>query len=392
MTGTMFFPALLPDFRAEWSLTNTEAGLITGIFFAGYAVSAPVLVSLTDRLDPRRIYLVSALLGVVSLLGFGLFVNGMWSAAFFRLLAGISLAGTYMPGLKVLSEKVSGVGQSRSISFYTSSYGIGTAASVFLAGLLFSGVGWKRAACLLAVGPAATAAIFTLAVQPRAAVRREAPWLVLLECHRVLANRRALGYVCGYGAHCWELFGFRSWLVAFLFFCASLENPHASGSTPSANIQNIATLIILAGVPASIIGNEGAILWGRDRAIIGFMLMSGAMGCLIGFFARLPLQAVVLLCLVYCILIMLDSGSMTSGLVAEASPHEKGMTLALYSFAGFSMAFLAPLVFGSVLDIFGRGILAWGLAFAALGVGNMAGAAGVSFFSPEKGRHPPKRR
>jgi hypothetical protein len=44
--------------------------------------------------------------------------------------------------------------------------------------------------------------------------------------------------------------------------------------------------------------------------------------------------------------------------------------MAIYSFAGFSAAFLAPLAFGAVLDLAGgnRSQFAWGLAFASIGV------------------------
>jgi hypothetical protein len=65
----------------------------------------------------------------------------------------------------------------------------------------------------------------------------------------------------GYAAHCWELFGFRSWMVAFMVFSLSLQ--------PQINVklspQSLVTLILLAGVPASILGNEGALYWGRRR-------------------------------------------------------------------------------------------------------------------------------
>jgi len=34
-----------------------RGGLIGGIYFAGYMVAVPVLTSLTDRIDSRRVYL-----------------------------------------------------------------------------------------------------------------------------------------------------------------------------------------------------------------------------------------------------------------------------------------------------------------------------------------------
>lgn len=43
MIGIFAFPALLPEFITLWDLTNTQAGWISGIYFAGYTVSVPVL-------------------------------------------------------------------------------------------------------------------------------------------------------------------------------------------------------------------------------------------------------------------------------------------------------------------------------------------------------------
>src|SRR3954465_4395638 len=57
MTGVSTFAALLPILRDEWHASNTIAGLISGAFFGGYMVAVPLLVSLTDRIPARRVYL-----------------------------------------------------------------------------------------------------------------------------------------------------------------------------------------------------------------------------------------------------------------------------------------------------------------------------------------------
>ena len=68
--GAYTWPALLAAcFLAEWQLTNREAGWITGIFYAAYTVSVPVLVTLTDRVDARAVYLSGVALTVGSHLG-----------------------------------------------------------------------------------------------------------------------------------------------------------------------------------------------------------------------------------------------------------------------------------------------------------------------------------
>jgi MFS family permease len=55
--GAFFWPVLLPGMMPLWHLSNSEAGWITAGFYGAYMVSVPVLVTLTDRVDPKRVYL-----------------------------------------------------------------------------------------------------------------------------------------------------------------------------------------------------------------------------------------------------------------------------------------------------------------------------------------------
>jgi MFS family permease len=182
--------------------------------------------------------------------------------------------------------------------------------------------------------------------------------------------------MCGYAVHCWELFGFRTWLVAFLAFSVSLQTVREYHITP----QNLATIVLFAGVPASVLGNELALISERRRVITIFMLAAGLIGCVIGFTAALPFIMVAGLCVLYGIAMMLDSAALTAGVVAAAHDSERGRTLALYAFVGFGMAFLAPLAFGLVLDVSRSGIYGWGFAFAILGLVAMSGPIWLKLF------------
>ena len=125
MAGTMSFQALIPTFIAEWRLSHAEAGWISGAAYAGYMAGVPLLVSLTDRIDARRIVLLFCLVACLSSLGFALFAEGVWSALAFRVLNGLALAGTYMPGLKALTDRIEGPSVSRYQSLYTATFSIG---------------------------------------------------------------------------------------------------------------------------------------------------------------------------------------------------------------------------------------------------------------------------
>ena len=84
--------------------------------------------ALTDPVGPRRSSLLA--MGLSGLCGgaFPLMAQGCGSGMVLRTAGGMGLAGKYMPGLKALSGLIEGPAQSRAVSFYTSSFGIGSAA------------------------------------------------------------------------------------------------------------------------------------------------------------------------------------------------------------------------------------------------------------------------
>lgn len=118
MTGTAVVPALATVLKQTWGLNNTEAGWILGTYWVGYVIAVPVLSGLTDRVAPRIVYGVSLAIGVFGCLGFAYFAQGLWTAILFHTLMGVGLAGTYMPGLKILSDRLIGTTQSRGTAFY----------------------------------------------------------------------------------------------------------------------------------------------------------------------------------------------------------------------------------------------------------------------------------
>ena len=127
--GAFFWPALLPGMIALWGLTNSEAGWITAIFYAAYILAVPILVTLTDRVDAKRVYLGGVATTVLGHLLFAFFADGYWSALIARALTGVGWAGTYMTGLKLLADKVDGKLMSRAAAGHAASIGISGALS-----------------------------------------------------------------------------------------------------------------------------------------------------------------------------------------------------------------------------------------------------------------------
>lgn len=367
MTGFATYTTLLPGLQGEWGLSNSAAGLIGGIYYAGYIAVTPALTSLTDRVDARRVYVFSCALSITGAAGFMLFAQGLWSALFFQFLIGAGLGGSYMPGLKMLADQLEGPAQSRAVGFYTASFGVGSTLSILFCGWIGAAWGWQAAFAYGAVGPVAATLLVALGM-PRGRTRAAgAPAPALLDFRPVVKNRKTLPYIIGYSAHNYELFGVRSWMVAFLVFTATLQPADAPMLIGAATL---AAAINMLGPVMSVSGNELAIRFGRTRVIFIFMTASGLLACVLGYTAALPWVLVFLLMCLHYGLMLGDSAALTSGAIASAPPDTRGAMMAVYSFIGFSSACLAPLVFGLVLDLAGgnRSITAWGLAFASIGV------------------------
>jgi predicted MFS family arabinose efflux permease len=359
-------PSILAAFLIpEWHLTGAQAGLLAGSGAAGYMLTVPVLATLTDRIDARKILIAGSALSALGTLLFGLFASGLWSGACFNAIAGVGFAGAYMPGLKALTDRLAPGDSSRAITLYTSSFSFGVGLSFLVSQLVAEGWGWRAAFFVTAAGPLVMLLVCFLLrpVKPK-------PAGPLLDFAPVFRNTKAMGFVLGYGAHCFELYGIRTWLVAFWTFVA-MKNSDSSILTPVV----VSVLFSLLAMPASILGNEFALRIGRHRAITAVMLSSAVMALLIGIFAdRSPLFLLPLM-MVYAITVPADSGALTSGMAMAADPDYRGATMATHSTVGFSLSALGAWVVGVALDAAGGPLSpsAWTAAFFVLAAGILLG-------------------
>jgi MFS family permease len=294
--GAFALPALLPGYMARWSLSATEAGWLVGIFFAAYVVMVPLLVGLTDRMPARRVYMLGTGLTALSHLGFALLADGFWSAFILRVLAGIGWAGTYMPGLKTITDPLEGTQQSRAVSWHAAGIGISGAASFAIAGLIDYVAG--PAAAFLAGGIAALlafviAALVMPATLPKSAAKpAQRP---LLDFRPVLRNRAVMAWIAGYTVHTWELAALRGWGVTFL--AAVILRQGAPAWLPSPTI--LFTLAGLVGIVVSITGNETAQRWGRVRVVTTAMSAAAVLSIITGWSAGLAAPIAALLVLMW---------------------------------------------------------------------------------------------
>jgi predicted MFS family arabinose efflux permease len=359
-------PALLAAFFIpEWHLSGAQAGLLSGSGAAGYMVAVPVLATLTDRIDARKILIAGSALSALGTVLFGLFATGLWSGILCNAIAGIGFAGAYMPGLKALTDRLGPGDSSRAVTFYTSSFSLGVGLSFLVAQLVAENLGWRAAFLVTAIGPIVMLAASALLkpVRPKPAEGR------LLNFTPVVRNTDAMGFVLGYGAHCFELYGIRTWIVAFWTFV--LAKHGQSVLTPLI----VSFVFSILAMPASILGNELALKLGRHRAITSVMFASACIALLIGALSDKSPWVLLPLLLVYAVTVPADSGALTSGMTMAADPKYRGATMAMHSTVGFSLSALGAWALGVALDAAGGpgSASAWTAAFAVLAFGILLG-------------------
>ena len=364
--GAFFWPALLPTMMPLWGLTNSEAGWVTAIFYAAYLVAVPILVTLTDRIDAKLVYLFGVGCTVAGHLLFGMFADGFWSALATRALTGIGWAGTYMTGLKLLADQVDAKLMSRAVTGHAASIGISGALSFSCASLLADLYGWRSAFLVAALSAGAAWSIVALVVPRRkqpAPASGDGPGL--FDFRPVLRNRSAMAYALAYCIHTLEMNALRGWGVAFLAYVALSTGAGETRLSPTL----VVTALGLIGTAASVLGNETAIRWGRRKLIAFAMIASIVVGGSIGFLGTASYPVAVFLLLLYGFIVWLDSSSLTAGAAGTAEPSRRGATLAVHSMLGYAGGFVGPLMIGFTLDLAGgMSRAAWGAAFLAVAV------------------------
>jgi MFS family permease len=364
----MTLTPILPVLFDEWAMNETEAGLLGGAFFIGYVTSVPILVTLTDRIMPKRIYIASGFIGIFASFGFALFAEGLWSGIFFRMLTGVGVAGTYMPALKALVDSLEEPERTRASTYYTSVYAIGTALSVLSGGLFGDWLGWRWAFAIAGTGTCGGLIIGWLVLPAgKISTRRRRQ---IDDFKRVVSNRAIMINIASYFGHLWEVFANRVWIVTFLVFA---EVSHNDQFIVSPTI--LATLVALIGVPASLAGGAFAAKYGRERVIRTAMLISVATGIAVAATTSAPLWLIAALALAYGMTGYADTGTINTATVIQAEQEVRGATMAIHASVGFTGGILGSLAVGATLQAMGGKDVpeAWSMAFLVMAMGSAFG-------------------
>src|SRR5690349_4914324 len=204
--GNLLPHVVVPAIMAQhlmplWHLSAAQAGLMASAYAFGYMLAVPVLTALTDRFDARGILLAGSAISGLATIAFGLFADGLLSASLISAVAGAGFGGAYMPGLKALTDRLPSGDASRSVTLYTASFSVGVGLSFLVSQLAADFYGWRSAFFITGIAPLSMVIVSLMLAPSKPQTAQGHP----LDFRPVIRNRAALGYILGYGAHCFEL-------------------------------------------------------------------------------------------------------------------------------------------------------------------------------------------
>ncbi len=378
LIGLHGLPALLTDFIALWSLSESEAGWLAGAPYLSSIFAIVVSIG-SDRFDARRLVIAGSVANAIGFLGFALLADGFWSGLAFRLVQGIGFAWIYVPGVKVIADRTPPGEEAWAGAFYISTFPIAASCSYVTTYWLDAALGWRLAFAVPGAAAAAAALLVWGLVEAKpAAGNSEAS----LDLRPVFANRAAMRLIWANFCHSIELLALRSWMVAFFIFAAAMDT-----GAPDWNWPLLAMALTLLGAPMSMVGTWFAGRLGMAQVSALSLLLSGAAACIVGFAADWPFWLLLLgPVLIHNLFVLMDSGTLAGGVIEVSGPALRGRALAVHAFANAAGGFIGPAVFGIALEASGgaASVNAWGYAFASIGVVAILGAASAASVSRRK--------
>ena len=342
-----------PDLMRAWGIDVSGIGLLTNAVQLGFILGTATfaLSGLADRFPASKIFVCAAFLGAIFNACFALSSHGLMSAAVFRFLVGICLAGIYPIGMKLVVSWA----PDRTGSALAYLVGMLTLGTALPQGVRFLGARWNwQAVILSSSGLAIIAAvlIFLLGDGPHLAFRPHLPGKRMGGVLAAFAAENLRAAALGYFGHMWELYTF--WTLVPLFLSTSL---HANA--PRFSVPGLAFAIIAAGALGCVLGGVWSRWIGSARvaalalAISGFCCLIVAVG-----WKELSPNAFLTVLLVWGAAVVADSPQFSALSARTSPPNLVGGVLALQNSVGFAITIVSIAIATSVFNRLGLNV-AW---------------------------------
>tara|TARA_R110002096_G_scaffold171490_1_gene344363 strand:- start:48332 stop:49513 length:1182 start_codon:yes stop_codon:yes gene_type:complete len=318
-----------------WLTIATQLGFIAGTLFYS-------LTNLADQYSPRWVFIVSASIGALFNLGFAYLSDSFFVACCFRFATGLTLAGVYPVGMKIVASWFRG-GLGFGLSVMVGALTIGTSLP-FLLRALGTSLPWQSTVALASASAFVGAVLVLIGVRdgPYLPATAEFDASMIWKVFRIRSFRLA---AFGYFGHMWELYAFWAMLTAYVAKAPALQ------SSPQ-----VAAILVFAAIA---LGSVGCVLgglasrrYGPRRIAMVALVLSFACCALSGFAFPLPMPLLAAFLIVWGMAVVADSPQFSALAVQTCPPEYVGTALTVQNGVGFAITIasiqLLPVVASSV--------------------------------------------
>ena len=364
----------IPFARDEWGMGNAAAGWVFSAYLIGSALSAALLLPITDRVPAGRVVVCGAAAMAVGNLAFPALADGVWSAAALRCLAGAGHIAAYIPGVRLVSARFAGRARGSAVGLYVGLGFAGTTGSYALTGALLDALGdWREAyfaVALVGLVGVALAVPFWRAGGGEARENRGTGRLDL----KIFADKPMLALNVAYALHTAEMYLARVWLP--LLLAAALMRDGMDAAQAAASAAQWAGMMFMTGIAGVLAGGVISDRIGRANGAALIFAVSGAASFVIGWLVGAPTGFAIALGFLYGFATAADSAIYTTSATELAPSRAIGSAQAAQNLIGFSAGAVAPVAAGAILDVL-DGPSGWGLAFAFNGLLAVGGVSAL---------------
>lgn len=354
--------AVLPDMAREGNIPAQTQALLSSGVQAGFVLGALFIAAtqIADRLDPRKVFCLSALgaalanaLLIVAPLGGG-------TAIALRILTGAMLAGVYPVGMKIAvgwGTRDRGL----MVGLLVGALTLGKSAPYLLAFL--GGAHWRIAIAGSSAIAALGGVIILLTALGPAHARAPSfdPRAILVAWN----DRRIRRAYAGYFGHMWELFAFWAWVST----AAAISYGHSLAPYDAESLGKLTAFLAIAlGAPVCILAGQAADRFGKAE----ITMIAMAASCLAGLATAVTFGGqvwVTLVLMVFWGIAVIPDSAQFSALVADfAPPQFSGSLMTLQTALGFTLTIFTVQMTPILASVFG-----WPIVLAGLAAGPVVG-------------------